>query len=535
MTVPTELTRGQAVRFLQRATFGGSPSDVEHLRYIGASAWLDEQLAMERGASHLRRRLDEGLNFEYLVWGAYLRAPDQLRRRWAYALSQVFVVSRISVEDQRIAAFADVLEDHCFGTYRSLLEHVTRSSAMGDYLTYDRNRREDARSGTVPDENYAREVMQLFTVGLWRLHPDGTRMTDGSGQPMPTYDESDILGLARVFTGFSRVDSTDPVVRYSSPMDSSGSFADRYHERGEKRFLDVIVPASGTRTLDESLAVALDTLAGHPNTAPFVSHQLIQRMVTSNPSAAYVGRVAAVFADDGAGVRGNLGAVLRAILCDPEAWQTAPPGTFGKLREPVLRMTACARALDVEATERVWPIASLEDASNELGQQPFAAPSVFNFYRPGYVPPQSALGDAGLVSPEMQLANETSTIGWVNFVARLVRRPPARTFNTGSPTEFRSQLRFDLDGLLALVSTEFVDAASAGSLVDEVAGRLCPDGLDPEVRTIAVSNVQSIVSANYRPGGTRADEIRLRDDIHLDRVVAAVMMIAVSTDFLIER
>lgn len=521
------------MRFLQRATFGGRPSDIDQLLAIGIDQWLDDQVATGASGTHLDRRIQGG-NLARSVWETYLGHADQLRKRWAYALSQIFVVSDVELSSYDVAAYADLLEANCFGTYRNLLETVTRSVAMGEYLTYERNRKEDTRRGRVPDENYAREVMQLLSIGLWELNPDGTHKKSG-GQSIPTYDTADILGLARVFTGFEAPDINDDPTRHALPMESTGDFADRYHETGEKTFLGTTIPASETRTLDESLAIALDTLANHPNVGPFISHQLIQRLVTSNPTPSYVARVAAVFDNDGSGVRGNLEAVLRSIVLDDEAWLTSPAPAHGKLREPVLRFTTLARALDVTSTGTPWAVSSYADSATELGQQPFESLSVFNFYRPGYVPPQSALGDAGLAAPEVQIANETTMIAWANFVARFLRRPPGRTYNGGTPQEYRVETMFDVADLVDLIDTKSITATEAGVLVDEVTARLCPQGISPAIREIAIRRVVEVYDDRYDPARTEDYHVRRRDDVHLDRVIGAVMMIAVSTDFLHER
>ena len=239
---PATLTRADAVRFLQRASFGGTPAEVASLIPIGVDQWLDEQFALSIGQTHHQRRVD-GVGFNESIWQSYLSDPDQLRKRVAYALSQIMVASDQELSDREVAVYADVLEANCFGTYRSLLEAVTRSVAMGRYLTYERNRRANERRGTVPDENYAREVMQLFSVGLWELNQNGTRRTDGAGQPIPSYDTEDILGLARVFTGFQAPSIDDDMRRYALPMNSDGDFAESQHERGEKRFLGTTIPA----------------------------------------------------------------------------------------------------------------------------------------------------------------------------------------------------------------------------------------------------------------------------------------------------
>lgn len=504
-------TRSEAVRFLQRTTFGPTPDDVEALISAGPTAWFEAQLALPAQGTHLGRRIQYG-DTTRSIWESYLSSPDQLRKRVAYALSQIFVASSVVVGNERMAAYIDLLETHCFGSYRELLEAVTRSQAMGQYLTYEYNQRADPDRGTVPDENYAREIMQLFSIGLWELNADGTQRLDGNGQPIPTYDTADIEGLARVFTGFEM--PYGGLEDFADPMRSDGGFADFWHERGEKRFLSTAIAASPTRTLDESVEAALDIIAAHHNVGPFVGRQLIQRLVTSNPSPRYVARVAAVFADDGAGVRGNLAAVVRAIVFDPEASNTSPPATWGKIREPVLRFTTVARALRVSSSGRPWPIYSLADASTALGQQPFESSSVFNFYRPGYVAPRTPLADAGLTSPEMQITNETTTIGWINFLQQFLLRPTR---------DGDSVIEFDIADLTALVSDSVITRAQAASVVDEIATRLCPFGLGAEVRNTAIEAVADATGPNSI------------DALRRERVMGAAVLVAATTDFIHER
>ncbi len=524
------MTRSDAVTFLQRTTFGGSTADVDHLISLGTEAWFAEQIAMDTGDTHLNRRLGGDIRFASSLWGHYLGGEHQLRLRYSYALSQIFVASDATVNALHIANYADLLEANCFGTYRQLIETVTRSAAMGEFLTYDRNRREDARRGRVPDENYAREILQLFSIGLWELNLDGSRRLDGSGQPIPAYDQDDILGLARVFTGFITASVSNDPASAVLPMYSVGSFSEAQHETGEKRFLGVVIPASETRTLDESLEVAFDTLDNHPNTAPFISHQLIQRLVTSNPSPAYVQRVAEVFVDDGSGVRGNLAAVLEAVVLDEEAWQPNPPATFGKLREPVLRFTTITRALNVQCDNDRWLISSLSNSATELGQQPYESPSVFNFYRPGYVPPQTPLADAGLVSPEMQIANETTAIGWVNYLAQFLDRPPAWSVAING-VDTLVTTSFEFDDLISIVAMADLTAVAAGELVDELAARLCPGGISATLREVIIRRTREVFDDRYDPD---EPEGRRQVDVHRERIAAAVVMLAVSIDFLHE-
>lgn len=497
---------------------------------VGLDAWLTEQFAATAAERHVER-LARGVNLAQSVWEAYLAGHDQLRTRVGYALSQIFVVSDLELDARQVAAFADLLEANAFGTYRDLLEHITRSQAMGRYLTYERNQRADERRGNVPDENYAREVMQLFSIGLWELHRDGTRRL-ADGEPIPTYDTDDILGLARVFTGFRAISGSTP----DTPMTSTDDFADRWHERGEKRFLGVTIPEAETRTLDESLAIALDTLDAHPNTPPFLSKQLIQRLVTSNPSPAYVDRVAAVWEDDGSAehVRGNLGAVVRAVLLDDEAWDASPSDVDGKIREPVLRFTNVVRALNVSCSNSPWPMGSLSDTDDELGQQPFESHSVFNFYRPGYVPPQTPIGDQNLLAPELQIHNETAAIGWINYLQRFLLNPPRWRRFSGTPDEIVLEVSYSIDDLLALADGEQLSDADAGVLVDELTARLCPQGVSPSVRALVVRAVTGVTDTAYN--STNLDyRARVRDRAHLNRVMGAAVMIAASTDFLHER
>ena len=497
LSPPSTLTRGDAVKFLQRATFGGTVTEVDRLRTIGLTAWFGEQLALgvqETNLSRMQRHPSptSGYYLHSVLWEGFLSDPAQLRKRCSYALSQIMVVGRNSFSPQTLAVYADVLETHAFGTFRNLLEHVTRSSAMGRWLTYSGNKKADVASGRVPDENFAREVMQLFTVGLWQLDLDGTRLQVG-GVDVATYDQADVAGLARVFTGWTTDGDINPMRPQPSNLSSS-------YESGEKQFLGATIPAG--RSITESLADALNVLANHPNVAPFISKQLIQRLVASNPSRDYVRRVASVFLDDGAGVYGNLGAVYRAILTDPEAWTTEPAAAFGKLREPVLRFSTIMRALGITNTEWPWNLNGLSDPATRLGQQPYDSTSVFNYYRPGYTPPSTPIADANLVAPEFQIVDETSVIGWLNFTSDFVRSPYSR-------------MRLDLEGLRTL-------STDAAALVDEVAARLVPRPLPSALRT----RIVSAVAANLHSTTTTRS---------LERVVIAVTLVAASTAFLHER
>lgn len=408
----------QSARFLTQATFGPDRAEIDRLAVIGYTAWFEDQRSL---APTLTRpsllQVNGDVQQSHRVnrwWRVAVTAEDQLRQRMAFALSEILVVSDASgaleSEPMQLAEYYDVLVRNSLGDYRELLEQVTLSPAMGMYLSMLRNRKADPAFNIRPDENYAREVMQLFTVGLVLLEPDGSPSDDGQGGTLATYDQTDVEALARVFTGWNFENATDwdwtptPSVRPMEPWEE-------YHDTDEKEILGGHVIAAGG-TAREDLEEALDVLVAHPNVGPFLSKQLIQRLVTSNPTPAYVARVAAVFADNGDGRRGDLFAVARAILMDDEArhgHQTMPT-TFGKVREPLLRQTALWRAFQARSADgRVfdaWP-------EYDLGQAPLRSPSVFNFFSPTHSPPGAA-ANAGLVAPELQIATDSLVTSTAN-------------------------------------------------------------------------------------------------------------------------
>jgi uncharacterized protein (DUF1800 family) len=295
-----------------------------------------------------------------------------------------------------------------------LLDAITTNAAMGSFLTFLGNRKANTKTGAQPDENYARELMQLFTLGLYQLNMDGSVKTNG-GVPLETYGPADVSGLARVFTGLSLVsnDGTTPD-RYRQPLAMNAAI----NETGAASFLGASTSGGGMA----AVKIALDTIFAHPNLPPFVSKQLIQRLVTSNPSAGYIGRVAATFADNGSGVRGDMKAVIKAILLDTEARSddALASTTAGKLREPVMRLTGWARFARVASPSNAWGFGDTSSQSNRLGQSMGRSQTVFNFFRPAYSPPASAIGNAGLVAPEFQITNEQSVVAYVNYMQSLV-------------------------------------------------------------------------------------------------------------------
>lgn len=536
----------EAHRFLTQATFGATAADIASVKAIGYDQWIDQQLDGTRLAStHLaaaqsaQRLLGSAqpgtAEVLYSWWTHAVTDPAQLRQRVAFALSEIFVVSTIDGElgvyGQVIASYMDMLTERADGSYRDLLEAVALHPAMGDYLSHRANMREEPSIGRVPDENFAREVMQLFSIGLHELNDDGSlKLVNGS--PVETYTSDDVKGLAKVFTGWSWhwpaskagvlwwhcfwwLDTCKDPSQFVKPMTAYP----QEHSISEKRFLGVTIPAATTPNPAGDLKIALDRLATHPNTAPFVSKQLIQRLVTSNPSPAYVASVARVFRASG----GNLKAVVKAILMHPEA-RTAPPATatgYGKLKEPVLRLTQLLRALphtsaayeQTKAMSGVVPfyyVALTDDPATTLGQSPLRAPSVFNYFRPGYKPAQTQLAQADLVAPEMQITSETSVLGYANFMATILQDG----WGQWNPYAFRVDIQFNLASLEAL-------ASQPQALVDAAATRLL-GGPAP-----AALNAKLVAAIGQMANATAADKRR--------RAQAAILMIAVSPQYTVQQ
>lgn len=444
-TVTKPATRHEAARFLTQATFGPTAGSIDRLMSMGYEPWLREQLgAAVAGPSYLdywdRAYVSsgnvvgipkEGGWVDQSFWRHALSSPDQLRHRVAFALSQIFVVSikdacGDNVKGRGVATFMDMLGQQGFGSYRRLLESVALHPTMGCFLSHVANQKEDAATGREPDQNFAREVMQLFSIGLYELNKTGVPKLDVSGNPVETYTTADVVGLSKVFTGWSWNcgDFSDRCFLLGIPL--SGSSLDRwssnmvafskFHSVAEKRFLGVTVPAQTTANPAASLKAALDRLASHPNVAPFLGKQLIQRLVTANPSEQYVARVSAAFDQSG----GNLGAMVYAVLMDPEARNMGAAmasATFGKPREPVLKLSAFLRAYGATSTTGAYLMSYLDDPAYALGQSPLRSATVFNFFRPGYVLPGSSSAASRLVTPEFQLMDELSVAGYANFMS----------------------------------------------------------------------------------------------------------------------
>lgn len=448
---PQRQARLDAFRFLQQATFGASPNAVEGLLTSTPEQWITSQMALPYTPNFVNyingkyalgdAYRPQGANYTpgwvaQRFWERAVNSSAQLRQRVGFALHQIFMVSladsNLYYQARAYANYADLLHKHAFGNYRALLEDMALTPAMGIYLSHMRNRKEDPATGRMPDENFAREIMQLFSIGLYELNADGSLRRDGAGNPIETYTTADVLALAKVFTGWSwaypDAQMNEQTFLWSSPSTSAADDPrldllpmkpyPAYHSTAEKRLFSgkpwaVTLAAGGSAQSD--LKTALDTLFNHPNVGPFIGRQLIQHLVSSNPSPAYVGRVAAVFNNNGQGVRGDLGATVRAILLDPEARGT-PVADGGKLREPVLRVSQWMRAMSAQSASGDY---LLQWVLEDQGERAWAAPSVFGYFRPGYVPANTAFSARGATAPEFQIINESTVAAWINLAEAL--------------------------------------------------------------------------------------------------------------------
>ena len=533
---PTASTDEEAARFLLQAQFSANDAEIASVRSSGFKTWLERQMAMSgpTGVDWLNNKgygdvmnpanyYDNNYPADYMIWNQLMTAPDTLRKRVALALSEFFVVSLAGISvtwpSHAIAYYWDLLNTHAFGNYRNLLEAITLNPAMGYYLNTKGNQREN-NSGRQPDENYAREILQLFSIGLDTLNIDGTVQTAGGA-----YTQSDISNLARIFTGYdvdTRQSVNTSVSGRNVPDTSSVRLPMRVivgrHSVLAATFLGITIPqrassATGTATEDAvkaALKTALDTIFNHPNVGPFFCKQMIQRLVTSNPSPAYVARVATVFNNNGSGVRGDLAYVFAAILMDDEArgptGLTAPE--FGKLREPMVRLTQWARTFGVTSTNGGWQIPDQSNPGTNLGQSPLRSPSVFNFYRPGFVPSSTTL-NPGTVVPEFQILNESSSGGYLNFIMSTI----SAGIGPNNPRDMKASYAAEL----ALVT----DAAA-------LVKRVC---LLLSAGQVSAANQLAIVNALANTPVTATSSAATKSN----RVYAAVLMVMACAQYLVQK
>jgi uncharacterized protein (DUF1800 family) len=522
-------TKPEAYRFLNQATFGATEADATTVAALGYSSWIDQQLAQPAStqlpvvqAAYLLlanpAQMIGSLNGDRTdAWMRNaVRGPDQLRQRVAFALSEIMVVSQASTlvnMPHALADYHDMLARDAFGSFRNLIADVTLHPAMGVYLSMLGNQKPNAALNIRPDENYARELMQLFTIGLVELNIDGSVRRDAQDQPLPTYSQEIIEGFANVFTGWnysgaaSFAQARRTLQNQILPMQAYPE----QHSTGTKRLLPVngvpvTLPAGQTPAQD--LAAALDNIVNHPNVGPFIGRQLIQKLVTSNPSPQYVERVARVFNNDGTGQRGNLGAVVKAILLDAEARATPASATAGKLKEPLLRLTQVLRAYNAQASGGRYFITP-QQLTTSFGQAPLNSPSVFNFFSPFYAPP-GEISAQGLVSPELQLATEYLNTQVTNYLYR-------QSF-CFVPTPVAGCPALSPDTIVLDTSSELALAANSDALVTRIAERLLAGQISATLRTQARGMVDTVPASSPQ-----------------QRVAEALYLIATSPDFALQR
>ncbi len=511
-------TASDAARFLTQATLGPTAAEIQRVQSIGFDAWLNEQFntpttpelpyvdaaiaALPAGTKPPTSLMLEAW------WKNAITAPDQLSQRVAFALSEIFVVSTNSAgltqEPVGLSVYLDLLASDAFVNFRQLIEDVTLNPAMGQFLDMVHNDKPNPAKGTEPNENYGREVLQLFSVGLYRLNPDGTLSLDSQGLPVSTYDQDVVEGFSHVFTGWywAQPGVQNPTWNYVAPNYRYPMVAvSSHHDTTTAKELlnNVVLPPGQTQAQD--LAAAMDSIYNHPNVGPFIARRLIQRLVTSNPSPAYVYRVAQAFANNGAGVRGDMRAVIRAILLDYEARSTTvAAGTFyGHEREPIVRLANVYRAFNARAASGKFAVGN---QTSNFGQTPLYSPSVFNFFAPDYAP-AGPIAEAGLVAPEFEITTTSQTISSTNKMRSVVFQQPSQA----NP----DVLVLDLSAPAAL-------AADPAALVDSLNTLLMCGEMSSATRNEVVSAVTKIPAANT-----------------LERAETAVYLLVTSPEFVVEK
>ncbi|MEI6283161.1 MAG: DUF1800 family protein, partial [Alphaproteobacteria bacterium] len=487
-------------------------------------AWVDQRLTQLQ-ATTPNATLSANQFYESF-WQHAVQAPDELRQRVKFALSQIFVISLLdaSVDVRGAASYYDMLGADAFGNFRTIMDDVTYHPMMGIYLTYMSNVKE---SGTrTPDQNYAREFMQLMTIGLYKLNNDGSRQLDSGGNPIPTYSQDDILGLSKVFTGLGWYSPSPTTSTFTGgSRDPNATIKpmivyNQFHSISAKSFLGVTIPASTTADTAGDIKFALDTLFNQPNVGPFIAFRLIQQLVTSNPSPAYVARVASVFNDNGKGVRGDMAAVVTAILTDTTARDTATDvaaPNFGKLREPVVRLANWMRAFSVTSQSGNWLMTSTS-ANTSLGASPLTSTSVFNFWPPGYAPPNTQIAANNLLSPEFQGVDEVTVVGYLNTMQGAIGNGIGSVPTGGTGADIQSAY-----------TAEIAVATDANALADRTNLLLLYGQMSVTLRQRLIDAINGVTI----PGGT-ATQAQINAAL-LNRAKIAVMLTMASPDYLVQR
>ncbi|QNE00787.1 DUF1800 domain-containing protein [Vibrio vulnificus] len=480
---PSRLEPNQRYDLLYRATFGPTPNSYQQMASVGYQSWLDQQFSMPPSfhLPLLQSYVIEGdtptqSDRVAVWWHQANHAPDQLRQRVAFALSEIFVVSRygasLNGRAQELTHYYDMLLEHAFGNYRDLLEAVTRHPVMGDYLSMMANQHADPQKNRFPDENYAREVMQLFSIGLYQLNQDGTPLLN-NGALLPTYSQDDIENLARVFTGWHLADKSNGswTSKQGDWFQAMAPYADK-HDSDEKFVMGERFPAG--QSIEQDMAQAMAMLTNHPNTGPFIARLLIQRLVTSNPSPQYVERVALAFNDNGNGIRGDLKAVIQAILLDPEALN----GPTERLKEPLISVANLYRALEAKSADPTGRYHNSNGTFFAFGQAPLSSPSVFNFFSPDYAP-NAQMKEKGLVAPEFQI------LSWNNFI-NISNQMWSATGNSQYDSEENpKKIVVNLAPLEALANDH-------PALIAELSRRFLSEQISPELALIIEQNLNQL-------------------------------------------
>ena len=522
---PSAVDAADAARLLEQATFGVTAGDIAHVQSVGIDAYINEQLAYAPtqytgysytphtapvtckgdgsnppdAASLCARAQYSPFQVQRDFFTHALNNPDQLRQRVAFALSQMMVVSSVEIyEAYGLANYENVLLNDALGNYRTLLQDVTLSPTMGHYLDMANSDETNLQTGTVPNQNYAREVLQLFSIGLVELNQDGTQQLDANGAPIPTFDGATIEGFASLFTGWTYPPLAGANSQWTNPINFDGSMVvfPEHHQSGTKALLNGYTVPDG-QTPAQDLANTLDNIFNHPNVGPFISHQLIQHLVTSNPSPAYVARVAAVFANNGQGVRGDLSAVVRAILTDTEARGAAPASNvFGHLREPALFITSTMRSLSGQSDGVL-----LRSASSAMGQPIFSPETVFSFYPPSYQIP-----GAQTVAPEFGIDNAATALARANFINIVIMQggaapDPTVSGSTGTTINLMPLASAaDNTALIAQLNQTLMHgslASDAGNIILTAANSAAASSTDPLAAARAASYL-ILTSAQYQ-------------------------------------
>jgi len=524
---PTPLVQAEAdaVRLLEQATFGPNDASIQHVMDMGAVLWVEQQLSMAptrytaftpwpstrpdtcvndstlplTPTSYCQRDNYSLFQLQREFFVNALTAPDQLRQRVAFALSQILVTSGTEISlAYAMQRYQQILSDLAFGNFRDILTQVTLSPAMGRYLDMVNNLKPNTTTGVEPNENYAREFLQLFSLGTVELGPDGTPLLDSYGKTIAAYSQEDVEGFAHVFTGWTYPLAPGATARNLNPSYYDGAMNERtqYHDFSAKELIDGGAPANLTMSAD--LANAINVVFNHPNVGPFISRQLIQKLVTGNPSPEYVARVAAIFNNNGAGVRGDMRSVVRAILLDFEARGIAKDEpAYGRLREPAQFVVALARALNA-SSDGVF----LRSQANAMSQLPFNAPSVFNFYPPDYVVPGTTI-----LGPEFALQNTTTAFARINYVNSLV-------YSTINP----DQSVYGATGTQPNWSSLTALAGNPAALVDKLNRLLLNGTMSAAAQSAVVTAINAVSAADA-----------------LGRAKAAFYLVATSSQYQVER